>query len=321
MTVQARLDQLVVARLSDRGLKRAVNEDYCDFRVPASGSPEAAYGALFAVADGVGGMGSGQHASRAAIETLLDSYYDPELDDEDPRERIVAAIQDAHESVLARIRAFDGRSIGTTLVGVVVLASGRTFTFNVGDSRVYRLRGDGIDQLTADHSAVDPAAGQGGNAKLTAYVGQPRPIVPHVKEQDFAPGDTLVICSDGLWGLVEPDKIAAVVRAMPPENAVKRLVEQVYANGARDNVTVMIVRYGAARRQRRLWVALLLVVVLAVAGGVALFVSQQNAAPAGLAEATVTVLDETEPAATETVTAGVDTIGHLTVRTPTPGPR
>ena len=317
MTVQGTLERLVVAHQSDRGLKRANNEDTSDFRIPAPGTAEAHFGALFVVADGVGSLGSGEHASRAAVETLFDSYYDPELDDEDPRERIIAAIQDANEAVRARGRAFEGQPLGTTLVGAAVLPSGRMVLFNVGDSRVYRVRGRSIEQLTADQSAVDPSSG-GERAKLTAYVGQPAPILPQVTEQEFRPGDILVICSDGLWGLVDAADIAKVVRSHTPDLAVARLVKQVYANGARDNVTVMLVHYGRPARKRRLMLVLLVAVVLMLAAGLAAIQLRQGVAvmgppTAGAAETRVVVPLAVTDSAPQTDAAP----GLLVVRTPT----
>src|SRR5688500_18479729 len=107
--------QLVFAQKTDRGLVREINEDACGYRMPESGSKAATYGALFLVADGIGGIGYGEEASRAAVATTLDTYYDPDLDDDDPRERIIAAIQDANEAVRARARTLNLQLLGTTL--------------------------------------------------------------------------------------------------------------------------------------------------------------------------------------------------------------
>lgn len=316
------MQRLVVAQKSDRGLKRAVNEDACDFRIPASGTPEARFGALFVVADGVGSMGSGEHASRAAVDTLLDSYYDPELDDEDLRERLVAAVQDAHEAVLARVRAFEGRSLGTTLVGAVVLPSGRMVMLNVGDSRIYRIRRHTAELLTVDQSAVDVRDAGSDRAKLTAYVGQPRPILPQISEGQLAPGDILVLCSDGLWGMVETADIVNIVRANQPDKAVERLIEKVYANGARDNVTVIVIRYGSPPRKKRLIVLLLL--LLLILGAILIAAAQGQVAPATntapldmhTAEATA----DTTPGLTEVTPVAENGGSLLIVRTPTASP-
>lgn len=307
--------RLSVALKTDTGLKRQTNEDACDYHIPKANSARARFGALFVVADGVGSLGAGDEASKAAIATLLDTYYDSELEDDDPRERLIAAIQDANEAVRARSRTLEADNMGTTLAGAVIFASGQAFIFHVGDSRVYRLRGQAMQQLTADHSAVDTAS-RSQRSKLTSYVGQPDPVIMGVSAQTLAPGDTLVICSDGLWGMVEEAEIAAVVASNSLESSVEKLVERVYANGARDNVTVMLVQYGAAsQRKRPYWLVaavlalVALVVALAASGVLTAAPPEATAAPA---EATPLV--EIVPEVTE------DTAGHLTVRTPTPTP-
>jgi protein phosphatase len=305
--------RLVVAYKSDAGLKRQTNEDACDYRIPAPNSAEAHLGALFVVADGVGSLGAGDQASRAAIDTLLDTYYDPELDDDDPRERLIAAIQDANEAVRARSRSLDAGNIGTTLAGVVVLAAGRALIFHVGDSRVYRLRGAHMERLTTDHSAVDPAS-HSRRTKLTSYIGQAKPILPGISEQTLHPADTLVLCSDGLWGLVSEDEIAAQAGSQPLESGVQRLIERVYANGARDNVTVMLVQYREGRPKRRLWLAVaLLIVALAVT---ALASRALSSAPSEtpVPPTEVTAAVEVLPTATEPAS------GQLIVRTATASP-
>jgi protein phosphatase len=306
--------RIAVAVQSETGLKRQTNEDAYDYHIPTANSARGRFGALFVVADGVGSLGAGDEASKAAIATLLDTYYDPELDDDDPRERLIAAVQDANEAVRARSRSLEASNMGTTLAGAAMLPDGRTFIFHVGDSRVYRLRGQTLQQLTADHSAVDMASRRP-RSKLTSYVGQPTPVTIGVSEQPLQMGDTLVICSDGLWGLVEEAEIAALVAGNSLEGGVQKLIERVYANGARDNVTVMLVQYRAAARSRRVYwlAAVLLVAALLIAlvagGGLAAAPPEVTATPA---EATPLV--EIVPDVTE------DTAGHLTVRTPTPPP-
>src|SRR5262245_9356753 len=131
--------KLVFAQKTDRGLLREKNEDSCGFRIPEADTPAAAHGAIFIVADGIGGIGRGEEASRVAIETILETYYDPDLEDDDPRERIIAAIQDANEAVRARARTLGVNMLGTTLAGVVITQQ-KAYLFNVGDSRIYRMR-------------------------------------------------------------------------------------------------------------------------------------------------------------------------------------
>jgi PPM family protein phosphatase len=259
--------KLVFAQKTDRGLKREVNEDSCAFRLPEVETPAADLGALFLVADGIGGIGRGEEASHAAVETVLSTYYDPELEDDHPRERLLAAIQDANEAVRARARTLNLEMLGTTLAGVVILSDEKLYLFNVGDSRIYLLRGETIRQITADQSSID-TQDSFARAKLTAFVGQFQPLLPQILEYDLQKDDTLLICSDGLWGLVEDHEIAAVVQRYPPQKAVDVLIQKVYERGARDNVTITIIRNGQRASRRAVFLTLL--VLAAIIGILAL---------------------------------------------------
>lgn len=257
--------KLVFAQKTDRGLKREVNEDACDVRIPDPGTPSAALGALFLVADGIGGIGHGEEASHAAVETVLSTYYDPELEDDHPRERLIASIQDANEAVRARARTLHLDMLGTTLAGVVILPDGKAYVFNVGDSRIYRLRGEAFQQITSDHTSIDTEDSLA-RAKLTAFVGQFQPLLPQILDYDLHKDDTLLICSDGLWGLVEDHEIAAVVQRHPPAKAVDLLIQKVHERGARDNITITIIQYGKEANRVPAWLALAVLVLALLVG-------------------------------------------------------
>lgn len=314
--------KLVFAQKTDRGLVREVNEDACGYRMPEPGTAAARFGALFLVADGIGGIGRGEEASRAAVDTTLETYYDPDLEDEDPRERIIAAIQDANEAVRARARTLNLQMLGTTLAGVIILSSEKAFLFNVGDSRIYRVRGGMIEQLTSDQAAVDTADNQNSytKAKLTAFVGQFQPILPQLIPCDLQKDDTLLICSDGLWGLVEPHEIAAVVQRYSPQKAVGVLVQMVHERGARDNVTITIIQNGKRANPKMLTIAL--VVLAVIVGGIALLQpllfsgSSSAQMPSITASFTANAPDNGLSTAESEITATWENHGQLVIRTP-----
>jgi PPM family protein phosphatase len=264
--------KLVFAQKTDRGLVREINEDACGYRLPERGTAAAAFGALFLVADGIGGIGRGEEASRTAVDTTLATYYDADLDDEDPRERIIAAVQDANEAVRARARTLNLQMLGTTLAGAIILSPEKAFLFNVGDSRIYRVRGETIDQMTSDQASIDATDNQTSyaKAKLTAFVGQFQPILPQLIPCDLQKDDILLICSDGLWGLVEPHEISAVVGRYAPQKAVDVLIQMVHERGARDNVTVTIIQNRQQSNPVPALVALAVLVLALIAGAFAL---------------------------------------------------
>lgn len=299
----------IFAQRCEIGLKRPRNEDSFAAHVPdGTDKREQMLGALFVVADGIGSIGGGEQASDWATRTLVDTYFDAELEDEEPRERIIAAIQDAQDAVRARARVLKVETLGTTVAGAVILPTGRALIFNVGDSRVYHLRGGTFTQVTTDQTYVEPK-GDPKRAKLTSYLGQPQPILPNLYERQLAHGDKLLICSDGLWGLVEQDEIAKVVAAHPAKQAVDLLVERVYALGARDNVTICIVEMGQRRRIRPfVWVVLLLLAAGLLAAILYLRDPLVCCAFPPTPTPTPTMLAETAPPGST-----------LIVRTPTPG--
>jgi serine/threonine protein phosphatase PrpC len=301
--------QLVYASRSEIGLKRKVNEDSAAEHVPDAESSEAAHGAMFIVADGIGSIGGGDTASKWAVKTFQDTYYDPELDDEHVRERVLAAIQDAQEAVKARARVLKLDSLGTTLTGVVILPDSTACIFNVGDSRVYLLRGETLEQITVDQSGVDPK-GDPNRPKLTSYLGQRQPILPNLYERQLEEGDTLLICSDGLWGMLQHDEIASIVRRLPPQAAVDKLIERVYETGARDNVTISIVQHGEARKTpSRLPLPLILALMVILIAAVATFalLSQNRTQQLVAATPSEVILASAEPSVTTTPAAGLTT--------------
>jgi PPM family protein phosphatase len=304
----ASFERPTYAQRCEIGLKRQQNEDAFGAHLPSDDNRERALGALFVVADGVGSIGGGEQASHWAVKTLVDTYFDAELEDEDVRERLVAAIQDAQDAVRARARILKVDTLGTTVAGVILLPSGRALIFNVGDSRVYLLHGSALEQVTTDQVYVDPK-GDPKRAKLTSYLGQPQPILPNIYERQLARGDKLLVCSDGLWGLVEKDEIGKVIATQDAKRAVDTLVEQVYALGARDNVTICVVETGKKRGVSPwLWLALLVIAgVLAAVMYVQL--TWNCCAPPPPTATTTATLEATAPPPAST----------LVVRTPTPG--
>lgn len=226
------------AGLSDIGRLRAVNEDAI-LVDPA--------GAIWAVADGMGGHGHGEVAAALVIETLTRTA---------PRgaAALGAAFRAAHEAVqrVAFERGFG--QIGATVV-VLVAAGARGIVGWAGDSRAYRLRQRRLARLTRDHSLVQemvdagrlPAEGAERHPRanvVTRAVGADAPAEPEIAEVGLAPGDRFLLCSDGLVRCVADPAIAAILgRAGDPATAARGLVEATLDAGAPDNVSVVVVDF------------------------------------------------------------------------------
>jgi serine/threonine protein phosphatase PrpC len=206
---------------------------------------------IFAVADGMGGHDAGDLASRTIIEELH-AIAEPATAAEllaSCEERIVAA-----NTRLRRFAAERGHDLIGSTVAVLLVYDRYYACVWSGDSRVYRVRGDDIEQITTDHTEAQALVDAG---KLTPEQARTWPrrnvITRAIGVQDepelemthgsLLPGDTFLLCSDGLTGHVEDDEILACVTRAKPQQACEALVALTLDRGAADNVTVVIVRY------------------------------------------------------------------------------
>lgn len=243
----ARLD---MAGLSDVGLRRELNEDTYEFD-PGLG--------LLVVADGMGGHEAGEIASSIAVETVvacIDAARGPFGGADLPlaSSMVMDAVHDAnrriHDINIQRGKAA-GRGMGTTLVGIWLSDAGSLVSFNVGDSRLYRLRDGRLRRLTRDHTAYEQWLATGGIGQqpgrnvLLRAVGPWPHVEVDVAQHEVRPGDVLLLCSDGLTGMVDDATIErrlAVGANDPLQTVCADLVEMAKANGGLDNVTVVLAR-------------------------------------------------------------------------------
>jgi PPM family protein phosphatase len=237
--------KLSAAARSDVGKRRTANEDAYAL-APALG--------LYLVADGMGGHVAGQLASRLAAEHTVEALELVADRTATLTEKLRYCVGAANHHVFATARDKpEVAGMGTTLVAVLA-GGGRIALAHVGDSRAYLVRGGRIRQLTDDHSLVaelvrrreitpDAAHGHPHRHVLTRAVGVRRSVDPDLAELTPAPGDVIVLCSDGLTTHVEDPEIAALVAAETDlEQACERLVALANARGGEDNITVALVR-------------------------------------------------------------------------------
>ncbi|HET6884256.1 MAG TPA: PP2C family serine/threonine-protein phosphatase [Pirellulales bacterium] len=242
------------AVLSDIGLRRANNQDSLTVVMAKSGEGWLRRGHLFMVADGMGAHAAGELASKMACDSVP-LTYEKQIEHNDPPPLAVRrAIEDANGRIHSRGQAnLDFRGMGTTASVLLLLPQGALIA-HVGDSRVYRLRANRIEQLSFDHSLVWEmmATGKLREEEVPGYI--PKNIItrslgpaPHV-EVDLegpwptAPGDAFLLCSDGLSGQVTDEEIGAVLSAFSPSEAVHVLVDLANLRGGPDNITVIVAR-------------------------------------------------------------------------------
>lgn len=263
--------------LTDVGRKRKRNEDFFRYVIPTANSPEEKLGAFFVVADGIGGMGFGEEASTVATNTLLATYYDPKNPDPDPMNRLQIAMQVANNAVIAKAGELGRTLIGTTAAGIIVHPR-EVVLFNVGDARVYRIRGNTIERISKDQSVLEEQlalgliteeeAAQGRNMNVTAFVGQPGGVEPIYSRIMPQADDIFLICSDGLWDLVKEAELVQIITKNTPESAMQQLVAMVLDRGAPDNTTGIIVRLSPFKKKMNPIVPIL--VALAMMIGIAI---------------------------------------------------
>jgi len=237
--------------MTDVGQVRSGNEDsvLCE---PLESLAVAERGLFCAVADGMGGHASGEDASSLAVKVARDAFYGSSSG-ADPLETLRVAVAQANAAVYEAGAGKTGRDhMGTTLTAAVLL-NGRVVVGHVGDSRCYLVQSGGIRQLSRDHSWVAEEVEAGRMTREQARVNPRRNIItralglrPDVdvdaSEAVLAPGSVLVICSDGLHGLVSEDEIVSHVRRLRPADAVDALVQLANQRGGPDNITVVVAR-------------------------------------------------------------------------------
>ncbi len=248
MSKQLRLD---VAQLTDVGRKRPHNEDNMAYVIPKDMQVMARKGALFIVADGMGGHAAGEVASEIAVDTVSNVYYQD--DNEDVAVSLLHAIKRANSLIHQRAAENMLRSgMGTTCVAAV-LRGGTAYIANVGDSRAYLVRGGVAKQVSQDHSWVeeqvraglltrDQARSHAQRNVITRCLGTQADVEVDVFSEALEEGDSLVLCTDGLSGLVGDDELRTIVSQYVPQESVYHLVERANENGGPDNITAIVIR-------------------------------------------------------------------------------
>lgn len=237
------------SQLSDVGRKRRHNEDYVGFYEPGQIADLETRGRLYVLADGVGGAAAGEIASQYTVKKIIYSYY--QSSDDDAATQLRRAIEGANADIFAQnLRRTDHREMATTVVAAVIQGN-RLTVANVGDSRAYIVRGESIEQITEDHSLVAELISDGSitaeQAETHPYrnvilrsVGAHETVQVDIFSRLLAPGDLLILCSDGLLRHVNDQELADIARAYSPSEAAQRLVSLANERGGDDNITISI---------------------------------------------------------------------------------
>jgi serine/threonine protein phosphatase PrpC len=209
---------------------------------------------LLAVADGMGGHAGGEVASSIALLVLARRsaiFLDQEIDQDSADDLFSSSIEDIDEALKeASDEDPDLAGLGTTLTSLFI-RNNQLALLHVGDSRLYRIQGTKIEQLSIDHTVMQEL--------LTAGTITESDIAEHPQRSmltqalmgtgtlsiglhifDVKESDRFILCSDGLSGVLDDQKIFSLSQSLSPEDAVTALVDAAYVQGAPDNVSVIV---------------------------------------------------------------------------------
>lgn len=250
--------KLAFSALCDQGPVRADNQDrylVSDFSAIVGGAPADAVqisagprGVLLAIADGMGGHKGGAQAAELALGTLAFTLAKTGRSG-DALEKLVAAVEVANKAVLRKSEgnpALEG--MGTTLTAAHLRGKSLLLA-HVGDSRAYLFRGGELSPLTTDHNmltkvlGVDPDEARrrlGGNVLVQCVGGRSAELIVEATRVALCRGDRVLLCSDGLHGVLEAHEIRRLLSNADLTLTCKYLVEAAYAGGTTDNVTALL---------------------------------------------------------------------------------
>lgn len=232
--------------LSDKGRRRESNQDSVLINAEAG---------VFIVADGMGGHSGGEVASSLAVTSAESVFKDPTSLEKSPREVITKAYEEASHRIFDKAAKENPElaGMGTTMV-MCYIRKNHIYIGNVGDSRCYLFKKPYLWQITEDHSLINEQIRAGvlteqqatqviARNVITRSVGYEREIEPDIFEREIFPGETYLLCSDGLSSLVPDPRIGEILNESSPDQALKNCVEQALVNGGDDNVSVLILHF------------------------------------------------------------------------------
>lgn len=247
-----------VGARSDQGPTRLANEDA--FWVSSAQTP-LEYGALYLVADGVGGQEHGAAAAQQAVQVISAAFYQLRRSGSTIPEALTDSILQANQAIYERAQAMNVSRMGCTLVAAVQ-HQGKLYVAHVGDARAYLLMENHLRRLTRDDTWVQKQVDAGmityeqaANHELrnivTQVLGNKLDITVHQSAtQDLRAGDIFMLCSDGLHGVLTIEQLYKLMKNNPPQAAADALVQAAIEAQTKDNVTAVVVNSGVQKARR-----------------------------------------------------------------------
>ena len=246
---------IIFAQRTDIGLQRSLNEDSALSFLPEDPQILSKKGALFVVADGLGGHSQGEVASQLAVSIVQSAYYQNE------RDELGLALRQAVEQANAHIyqenqsqspQPSPDKRMGTTCVAAV-LQDDTLYVANVGDSRAYIVRAGQVKQVSLDHSVTaeqiragllkpEQVADHPQRKMITRCLGEEGNVEVDIFTEKVQVGDLLLLCTDGLTQYLDDEELRKIVQTYDPQESVQHLIERANERGGEDNITAVVVR-------------------------------------------------------------------------------
>lgn len=236
--------------MTDVGCERTVNEDCVRYIRPADAASRTTKGSLLIVADGMGGHAAGEVASRLAVEVIAHTYYESARP---ASEALEQAFHEANRAIYKAAQSGTHQGMGTTSTALVLQGNTALYA-HVGDSRLYLVRDAGIYLMSEDHSLVMEMVRKGmltqeearhhddKNVILRALGTKPEvQVTTWPRPLRVGPGDHFLLCSDGLYDLVDDHEILDIVKAAAPHAACEALITLTKQRGGHDNITIGLI--------------------------------------------------------------------------------
>ncbi|HTX19292.1 MAG TPA: protein phosphatase 2C domain-containing protein [Bacteroidota bacterium] len=237
---------IVSYTFSHVGKVREDNQDSVRLCDPAD-ALTSADGHLYGLADGMGGYAHGGVASSLALETFFETFY--AANGVPPAQKLKVGVQNANLSVYQTAHRLGAGRMGTTLTAVNIV--GRTlFVAHVGDSRAYLVRDHVSKCLTNDHTRVgelvrmkvlapEKVRNHSQRSMLEKCLGVELFVQPDIFKLQVQEGDVIILCSDGVWGVIEDDEFATFVEEREPSDLCKDVVDFAMERGSDDNLSMV----------------------------------------------------------------------------------
>ena len=242
--------KLEVGYQTDPGPRKGKNQDSVSVMVGEALEDAA----VLILSDGMGGARAGEVASQEAVSVVERHLSAPLPTAADARERLLNAVQAANRTIFQQAEASaEKHGMGCTIVAALVLGD-QFWVASVGDSRAYLIRGGRAFQLTDDHTWVNARVRDGVMTREEASRSSLRHVLdralgtrPTVDVdiwygESLIPGDVLLLCSDGLYGVLSDEEMVATATTHPAQDAAERLIQQALDAHTHDNVSVVLLR-------------------------------------------------------------------------------